>query len=467
MAARRRKAREQVEKLNAGRERLLAAYAAVRATLDDATAELTAVLGEARVAGDAAARRAAAEPDPTVEELEAEVAAARLVDPNLGTGEPEAVLPGDLAEFDHDPTRGPLSGEIPAFVAETWSSEPGVSEPALVAVEPPDEVEGVRVLTEPSPGEPAPAEPGSGPQPESGVDGGGAQPHGDTDPDPESLPALAPVASEVDDLFARLRAGQQPGHAPTSETTQGQDGDRAAIVVRDEAVAGIERDLTRVLKRLLADEQNEVLDLLRRTTPGAADEVLPPPAEHAGRWVDAARGPLALAAAAGARSVAPEVLVERARQDDGASASSPGVDGCGAQPHGSPVLGAVDPAEVPAELAEHMTAPLRDRIQRCFEQTDGDLDEVTERVRALYREWKGQRLTDAVRHHVLAAHAVGVSWALPAGCPVRWVLDSAAEPCPDAEDNALAGVLCHGDAFPTGHARPPAHPGCRCLIVRA
>jgi putative phosphoribosyl transferase len=29
-----------------------------------------------------------------------------------------------------------------------------------------------------------------------------------------------------------------------------------------------------------------------------------------------------------------EVRVERARQDDGASASSPGVDGCGAQPHG-------------------------------------------------------------------------------------------------------------------------------------
>jgi hypothetical protein len=424
MAARRRKAREQVEKLNAGRERLLAAYAAVRATLDEATAELTAVLGEARVAGDAAARRAAAEPDPTVEELEAEVAAARLVDPNLGIGEPDAALHGDLAELDHDPTRGPLSGEVPAFVAETGSSEPGVSEPALVAVEPPDEVEGVRVLTEPSPGEPAPAEPVTG-----------------TDHESETLAtptrAPAPAASEVDDLFARLRAGQQPGHGPTSETTQDQDGDRAAIVVRDEAVAGIERDLTRVLKRLLADEQNEVLDLLRRTTPGAADEVLPPPAEHAGRWVDAARGPLALAAAAGARSVAPEVL------------------------------DAVDPAGVPAELAEHMTAPLRDRVQRCFEQTDGDLDEVTERVRALYREWKGQRLTDAVRHHVLAAHAVGVSWALPAGCPVRWVLDPAAEPCPDAEDNALAGVLCHGDEFPTGHARPPAHPGCRCLIVRA
>ena len=37
--------------------------------------------------------------------------------------------------------------------------------------------------------------------------------------------------------------------------------------------------------------------------------------------------------------------------------------------------------------------------------------------------------------------------------------------CPDCEDNSLAGAQAKGEPFPTGQLHPPAHPGCRCLLV--
>jgi hypothetical protein len=36
--------------------------------------------------------------------------------------------------------------------------------------------------------------------------------------------------------------------------------------------------------------------------------------------------------------------------------------------------------------------------------------------------------------------------------------------CPDCDDNALEPTV-KGSDFPTGQPHPPAHPGCRCLLV--
>src|SRR5918994_750451 len=87
LARRRRSAREQLERLNAARERLLAAYEVVRRTVDEATTELTVALPEAKAASELALRRVTDEPEPTADELEAELAVARmsgLVDDDAG-----------------------------------------------------------------------------------------------------------------------------------------------------------------------------------------------------------------------------------------------------------------------------------------------------------------------------------------------------------------------------------------------
>ncbi len=96
---------------------------------------------------------------------------------------------------------------------------------------------------------------------------------------------------------------------------------------------------------------------------------------------------------------------------------------------------------------------------------DGDEDELTALIRSGYREWKTQQIAELVRHHVLLAFSQGQYSAMPADATMQWVIDDSGAPCPDAEDNALAGAVAKGEAFPTGHCYPPAHPGCRCLVV--
>jgi hypothetical protein len=204
---------------------------------------------------------------------------------------------------------------------------------------------------------------------------------------------------------------------------------------RDTTLAAVEQELNRRLKRVLADEQNEVLDLLRRTKPATSDDLLPALGSHTARYTEAAREELGAAASWGAAAV-------------------------GGEPDGSCDALAV-------ELGQTVVEPLRERIARSFGAAGGDLDDVTGRLRALYREWKGQRIGAAVRHYAVAAYAQGAYGAVPDGTPLRWLVDRTSDPCPDADDNALAGAVCKGEAFPTGDHCPPAHLGCRCMVVPA
>lgn len=191
----------------------------------------------------------------------------------------------------------------------------------------------------------------------------------------------------------------------------------------------------RRLKRVLADEQNEVLDLLRRGGAAALADVVPPADDHVERYAAAAADDLAAAAALGA-----------------ALAGS----------HEAPPCDALA-----VTVGSTLVEPLRVRIDRSFTEGDGDIDEVTERLRALYREWKGNHIGPAVRHFTVSAHARGVYESLAEGTPLRWLVDASCHACPDCDDNALAGHVGRGEAFPTGDTCSPAHPDCRCLVVPA
>jgi DivIVA domain-containing protein len=549
LAVRRKRARQQVEKLNAGRERLLAAYEVVRRTADEATDELSTALLDARLAADAAARRIDEEPEPSIEQLDEEVANAGLID-----------LP--IAAHDHshdDDSPGPFSGEVPAITGPAPEAElpsdqdatPAAAPPIepegprlvelderrahkrrkkgfeglppaeLTVVEPPSEDESVRVFADPAvaaqavveeqaPGaeptgattpeaaevaaedaaveepvsedaavedaaaeEPAPEEatveePASedaaveGPAPEEAT----VEERGDDDAAVEEATLEEATAAEAGepadipsaaDVFARLRAERAARDEPAGDARpveqeaeapqevepptevadappEPPDAVNRTFAARRAALASVDKELARRLKRRLADEQNEVLDLLRRAKPSGVDDLLPGVDEHAARWADAATGSLADAAAAGA-------------------------DWSGGAPSSV--------ADLADELARSLTTPLRERIDRSFAASDGNLDDVADRVRALYREWKGQRLGEACTHFVAAAYARGVFDGLAPGSLVQWVVDPAAGPCPDCDDNVLAGAITKGTEFPTGNACAPAHPGCHCLVLAA
>jgi hypothetical protein len=114
-------------------------------------------------------------------------------------------------------------------------------------------------------------------------------------------------------------------------------------------------------------------------------------------------------------------------------------------------------------LARAIVEPFHRRVERAAADVD-DADELDERLRALYREWKAQHVGPAAADALLSAYAAGTLRSAGDGS-VRWLIDPGQGPCPDAQDNALAGAVPAGDAFPTGDTCPQAHPGCRCLLV--
>jgi hypothetical protein len=225
-----------------------------------------------------------------------------------------------------------------------------------------------------------------------------------------------------------------PTAEPTPPGAERDAADADLLRQRDAALEGIERTLARRLKRVLADEQNEVLDLVRRHPPEDLDELVPPADEHVERYAEVALAELESAAGEGAAAV-------------GGTRSGT----C---------------RSLAIELGRNLVDPLRVRMSRSINETS-DVDEVTARLRALYREWKGQRIGLAVRHYTVAAYAAGALDAVTRGDEVRWLVDRTSEPCPDADDNALARGVRKGEVFPTGDRGAPAHPGCRCLVVPA
>ncbi|MDQ4089688.1 MAG: hypothetical protein M3163_05225, partial [Actinomycetota bacterium] len=183
-------------------------------------------------------------------------------------------------------------------------------------------------------------------------------------------------------------------------------------------------------------------DSLRRLRNAAGPEVLPPADAQLAAYRDAALPWLQQAARAGVGFV-----------------SDPGTGGLADHHH--PSLD--DQAEA---LARELVEPLRDRVARAVGSSDDaeDPSVVGERLRAVYRQWKVQHVEESARHHVMAAFSTGAFEATPAVATLQWLVDDDGH-CPDCDDNALAGPTAKGEPFPTGQLHPPAHPGCRCLLV--
>jgi hypothetical protein len=119
-------------------------------------------------------------------------------------------------------------------------------------------------------------------------------------------------------------------------------------------------------------------------------------------------------------------------------------------------------------LADELVRPLRERLTRALASSDDGDDPggAGESLRSCYRQSRGEHLDESVRHHVAAAWARGSYAGAPERAQLRWVVDSDGH-CPDCDDNALAGATAKGEPYPTGQLHPPAHAGCRCLLIAA
>jgi DivIVA domain-containing protein len=252
------------------------------------------------------------------------------------------------------------------------------------------------------------------------------------------------TANDVDNLFARLRSQSESTTADAGPAEPGSDEvmQPTPFEVRDEALTPLIVSSGRKLKRVLADEQNDVLDRLRgKRKVGAIDDLVPPADAHVARYVEAIASDLRAAAAAGAAALA---ATEVSPDDEAALVE-----------------------DVSAGLARDVIEPLRDRLGAGVADVERDNEAMAKKARSIYREWKTKRIDDHLDDLLREAYSRGAFAVLPDGEPVRWAFDPAVGACSECEDNSLQGTIPAGTAFPTGHRCAPAHPGCRCLILRA
>ena len=211
---------------------------------------------------------------------------------------------------------------------------------------------------------------------------------------------------------------------------------------RDDILAPIISTMSRKAKRVLADEQNQVLDTLRGKKPvKTLDAIVGPKSDHAARYTGALEAAVKSAALAGARSLSDEPDKELVKSV------------------------AKQMAAVNEQIIASIVAPLRERLSRSISQAGGDNNELASLVRLVYREWKNQHIDTHIDDVAHASYGRGALAALDPGAKVCWKVDPNGPACADAEDNSLAGAVKAGDAFPTGHTHAPAHSGCRCALV--
>jgi DivIVA domain-containing protein len=212
--------------------------------------------------------------------------------------------------------------------------------------------------------------------------------------------------------------------------------------LRDEELAPVIAAMSRKLKRVLADEQNEVLDILRGKLPvKTLDAIVGPKTDHSARMLEALEASLKAAALTGAKSLS--------------NASDKDLQ----------KMVASQIAAINEFVIATVVAPLRERLSRSISQAAGDNAELTSLVRLVYREWKNQHVDTQIDNIAQTSFGRGAFAALTPGAKVCWKVDPNGPACADAEDNSLAGFVNAGEAFPTGHTHAPAHAGCRCALV--
>jgi len=257
--------------------------------------------------------------------------------------------------------------------------------------------------------------------------------------------AITPQKKSVDDLFARLK---QTNTAEVARTAKPKvvvpKVDQGVFDHRDAVLEPILVLITRKMKRVLADEENSMLTYLQgKKSIVALEKVLPAADEHLQMYVEALAEDVISAAMAGAQSLSKSLKADLRKR----------------------ITRSAVMQVVSRTMDESTIRPLREKIQRAVEQSNGDRDEMSNLIRSVYREMKMQRVEQQVSDIARMAYSRGAYLVLDQGTKVCWMVDPNGPSCADAEDNSLAGSTGLGSEFPTGHIHPTAHAGCRCLIA--
>ncbi len=279
---------------------------------------------------------------------------------------------------------------------------------------------------------------------------------------PELIKKIEPKKSSVDDLFAKLRQAGAENVASSVKTVKDSshkttetpkkaveppkpiEPDLKMFERRDSALIAVDEMLVKKLKRVLADEENAMLNYLQsKKAQVALEKVLPSFENQLQIFVEATSKELIEAAMSGAQSLSKSLKSDLRKKISNATVMQ--------------VLS--------KKLADDIVYPLRERIQKCVESSDGSASEMSSLIRSTYREWKMKQVDKIVGDISRLAYSRGAYLVLETGVKVCWMVDPNGPPCADAEDNSLAGEVNCGEKFPTGDEHPVIHAGCKCLVV--
>ncbi|HVA44677.1 MAG TPA: DivIVA domain-containing protein [Acidimicrobiales bacterium] len=268
-------------------------------------------------------------------------------------------------------------------------------------------------------------------------------------PRPEAVLEPPPDPLDEDDTAAGQAAlvdaaAQDSGAAPSLEGSALEESQEDWLERRNQMLGPVHDRLARKLKRTLQDDQNDLLDRVRSSANHPHLDPLPPEAEHTARFAAAA---------------VPILGEAFERGSEFARSALPGVSG------GDTGAGHVQ--SVARALAADLVGDLRIHLGRAVAEPGFDEAGLADLVGSAYRSWKGARVEALAMDHLVAAFERAVLASVPSGARLVWIVDDDGGPCPDCDDNGLAGATPAGSEYPTGQTHPPAHPGCRCLLVPA
>ena len=361
--------------------------------------------------------------------------------------EKESGSPRDATPGSHAPPATEAEGTVSGGPGQTieGSTPPGSDEPGETYTQAPAETEAPRdempaqAKTEQAPGAleqtraktEQPSE--AGERPPSGVKDPA---RADEDADPvdrllaeirDETEAAAPVGPEAP---AALQSSPEASEAATSVF------DRRAI-----ATEGLPAEAARRLKRILQEDQNELLHRIRtRRGKGSLAENVPDPGEQLTRFNSSLQQVLSRAFAGGREA---------------AGAGGPG------KPEGP--LGNL--------IARQVVNPLRAEVGKIVAAglEAGDTPSaIAERASDVLRVWKGVRTELLGEAMVYAAYHQGLldAWGRNKKASKKWALSLDEQHCPGevCRKNAGQGLLALATTFASGHLAPPAHGGCTCTL---
>lgn len=263
--------------------------------------------------------------------------------------------------------------------------------------------------------------------------------------DTETAPPLEDLLKEIREERERGRREveealrEMPARETTAPTGKQED---VALARRGEVLREAPLQAARRLKRLLQEDQNDLLDRIRtHRGKGTFEGDISPADQQETRFAEGMGELLAEAFAAGRKVAGAE---------DEADAGQP----------------------VRSLVARQLVTPLRRELSGAVEsglKAQDTPTSIAERASDIYRVWKGVRTELLGEGLVFAAYHQGLVdvWRGEGAATKRWVLATDEQTCPRdvCKQNREAGAVAIDSAFPSGHMAPPAHGGCTCTLT--